>query len=570
MTYTFESGRGHVETFSYSLDVDDSIIAVTIGATEFARLDVRSGINTVGEGDSTNLDEEFAFRCLSMEEGDDGSVSFIWESVSSLWKKKEYILICRDNAAEFKIRITGKGDVDSVNYFSGSMTDPGHGSHYEFCEGYAPVVGLDSSERYTFTTNKPFQRFSYMMVPPMFYYTFRCVDEAERLTFALVAKPGEHNFTQFNYNLTYHRWGTHFWLWTDQSGHTKVDGTWESPSVYIFRSNDEKAAARQYADLYFDLGYAAPKKKELHPRFWYGPIACGWLEQLVWCYRDTYGLVWSSRQNVYEEMLRVLDKRGLSPKVLIIDDKWQEQYGTARESKERWPNLPGFIRRVKKERGISTFMWYKMWDSEGIPEEYCVWDDKEKRYVVDPTNPGYRDILRGNLKYILSDEEGCLGADGLKIDFAFWQPVGRGANSYDGRFGVELFLELVRFIHDTMKEIKPHAVLNCSPCHPMFAPYCDQVRLHDYDYSQRDVLVEMGNRAELFCAALGDPLVDTDGCGYNTRRDAMRYLTRAVNIGIPDTYAVSDTPYLELSDEDWAEVARVWRDYSAKIDKMFE
>ena len=206
--------------------------------------------------------------------------------------------------------------------------------------------------------------------------------------------------------------------------------------------------------------------------------------------------------------------------------------------------------------------------AEGIPEEYCVWDDKEKRYVVDPTNPGYIDILKGNIKYILSDEEGCLGADGLKIDFAFWQPVGRGANSYGGKFGVELFLELVRLIHDTMKEVKPHAVLNCSPCHPMFAPYCDQARLHDYDYSQRDVLVEMGKRAEVFTAALGDPLVDTDGCGYNTHRDTMKYLTRSVELGIPDTYAVSDTPFLQLSDEEWASVAQVWKAYSAKIDKF--
>jgi len=570
MKYSFENGIYTVKTAFYSMELDSETIAVTMGGTEFVRLDPRTGLNTPGEGDATNFDEEGAIASFRKAEEDADSVTFIREPKSNLWEKKEYVLICREENAEYKVRVTGKGDVDSVNYFSGSMTDPGHGSHFEFCEGYAPVVGLDSSESYYFTTNKPFRRFSYLMVPPMFFYTFRCVDETARLTLALVAKPGEHNFTQFNYNLTIHRWGTHFWLWTDQSGHTKVDGTWETPSVYIYKSEDEFKAARQYSKLYFDLGYAAPKKKEKHPRFWYGPIACGWLEQLTWCYRDTYGLVWASRQNVYEEMLKVIDRRGLEPKVLIIDDKWQEEYGTARESKERWPDLPGFIRKNKAERGISTFMWYKMWDAEGIPEEYCVWDDKEKRYVVDPTNPGYLEILRGNMKYILSDEEGCLGADGLKIDFAFWQPVGRGANSYSGKYGVELFLELVRNIHDFMKEVKPYAVLNCSPSHPMFAPYCDQVRLHDYDYNQRDVMREMGERAAIFTAALGDPLVDTDGCGYNTHRDTMKYLTRAVEIGIPDTYAVSDTPFLKLSDEEWASVAQVWKKYSEEIDKMLQ
>ena len=570
MIFSFENGVGRVKTEAYAMTLDAETIAVRTGGTEFARLDVRSALNIPGDGDDTSLDEEGAVSSFRLERSAEDCAEFVWESSSSLWEKKEYILVCREMYAEYKIRVTGSGKIDSVNYFSGSMTEDGHGSHYEFSECYAPVVSLDGSEPYTFSPIKNYDRFSYLTVPPMFLFSFRCEDEAARLTFGLVAKPGEHNFTKFCYAVSMYRWGSHFWLWTDQDGHTQVNGSWETPSVYIYRSEDWADAVQRYSDLYFELGYAKRPAPALHPRFWYGPIACGWLEQLTWNYKGEFGLLEASRQDLYEEMLEKLWDKGLHPKILIIDDKWQKEYGTAREDKEKWPDLPGFIRRAKAERGVHTLMWYRMWDNEGIPEKYCVWDDREKRFVCDPTNPGYRAILEDNLSYIISDEEGCLGADGLKIDFAFWQPVGRGAKSYSGKYGVELFLELVRLIHDTMKKIKPEAILNCSPCHPIFAGLCDQARLHDYDYRQRNCLEEFSARAALYAAALPNTLIDTDGCGYNTRRDTMRYLTRSHEIGIPDMYCVSDTPYLSLTEEDWAAVKAAWDGYEAKIDRLFE
>ena len=154
MKYSFENGVAAVRTAFYSLELDRDTIAVTVGGTEFARLDPRTGLNLPGEGDATILDEEGAITSFGIAEETDATVTFVWESKSNLWEKKEYILICREENCEYKTRVTGKGKVDSVNYFSGSMTDPGHGSHFEFCEGYAPVVGLDSSESYYFTTNK--------------------------------------------------------------------------------------------------------------------------------------------------------------------------------------------------------------------------------------------------------------------------------------------------------------------------------------------------------------------------------------------------------------------------------
>ena len=65
-------------------------------------------------------------------------------------------------------------------------------------------------------------------------------------------------------------------------------------------------------------------------------------------------------------------------------------------------------------------------------------------------------------------------------------------------------------------------------------------------------------------------LFDTDGAAFRTHRDTMRYMTLAPKIGIPDLYCITSLPCLELTDDDWATVANVWREYEAKIDKMFE
>lgn len=568
MKYTFENGIGKVSAGEYSITLDRETVAVTVGNTEMVRLDVRSAVNCALEGEDTLTDVCEIAESLTAAESDDG-VTFTWTGASAAWDKKEYVLICREDSAEYFIRVGGKGRVDTVNYFSGNMTEACHGSDYEFCEGYTPVVPLESDESYTFTPIKDFKRFSYLTVPPMFVFAFRAFEEDARIAFGLVARPGEHNFTDFAYKTTMNRWGSKFWLVTDQSGHTTVDGEWQTPSVFIYKADSYEDSTKRYADIYFGRGYATVPAEEKHPRFWYGPIACGWLEQLASTYAGGFGLVDGSRQPLYEGFVERLHARNIHPQILIIDDKWQEKYGTAHENKEKWPDLPGFIRRMKKDHGIHTFMWFKMWDSEGIPEEYCMFDENQNRYTVDPTNPGYLKILKDTIHYIISDDEGCLGADGLKIDFAFWQPIGRKANSYSGKYGVELFRELVCRIREYMKAEKPYAVLNCSPCHPIFAGICDQARLHDYDYRQRNAFEEFSGRAALYSTALPNTLIDTDGCGHNTVRDTMRYLTHSAEIGIPDIYCVSDTPYLALSDENWAKVADAFAKYSADIDRRF-
>ena len=42
--------------------------------------------------------------------------------------------------------------------------------------------------------------------------------------------------------------------------------------------------------------------------------------------------------NNRENMADTLDERGLRPSAIIIDDKWQKEYGTALPKPEKWPD----------------------------------------------------------------------------------------------------------------------------------------------------------------------------------------------------------------------------------------
>lgn len=568
MRITENNGSYLVIAGGYRLGVTESFITVTLGGVDVCRLDVRSGIDVTAESLEDALcdkNEEITSFSADTDKG-----VFTWYSKSELWAKKKYTLTCTDERFIYEPTVYGENvPVDSVNYFGGDAVEICHGSDYDFSEGYCPIIPLDGSEPYTFAPIKDRVIFSYLSVPPMFCYSFRTEELADHLGLGLYAKEGEHNFTRFDYKTSMNRWGSKFWLRTNQDGHTKVKGEWTAPMIVGYSAENHNDANVKYSNYYFRSGLAERKAPAKHPRFWYGPMSCGWLEQLASSYAGGYGLVDSSRQKLYEEMVGKLHGKNLYPTILIIDDKWQDKYATAHVNTEKWSDLRGFI-DSNYEKGIHTMMWYKMWDSEGMPEEYCVYDENEKRYVCDPSNPGYKAILRENIHRIISADEGCYNAAGLKIDFAFWQPVGRKSCSYSGKYGVELFLELVRTIHGYIKEEKADAILNASPCHPIFNKYVDQARLHDYDYRLRSVMEEFGTRQNLYKTALPDALIDTDGCGFNTRRDTMRYMLGAPKLGIPDLYNVSDTPYLKLCKEDWDAVAEAWRKYSEEMDRLYK
>lgn len=562
-------GKYSVKTDFYSLTLSEDCIDVIIAGEALAALRPASAVNTCGKGDDVIEDTENTEITLTASE-EDGIPTFIWTSSSSNWSKKEYIVRCFDSHFEYSIRLTGKGAVDTVNYFSGNLSAPDSGSLYEFDEGFTPNVTVSGQKQCYFHPGcENMNEFAYLMVPPMFLYSFTVKGVEPKLTFGLVAEKGEHNFTQFNYRTKYSVHMRRFWFWTDQSGHSVVDGVWETPRIICYTAESEKDAMVTYSNYYYSHGIAKAKKpSEQKPRWWYGPMACGWVEQDA--YNRRYGDAWGACEKIYTHFADTLLGAGLKPQIMIIDDKWQKTYGSQYPNPDMFPDLRKFIDNNLEKNNIHTMLWFKLWDPEGLDDDMLMDDPKTGNKTVDPTNPKFRAELKKMLYHLLSSDEGCCNAYGLKLDYAFIQPVGREAKSYDGKYGVELYLEYIKYIYECVKEIKPEAIVNASPCHPLFAEYMDHARLHDYHFDLRRCYEEFRFRAECYSAALPNVLIDTDGAGFTSHRDTMRYMQLAPKLGIPDLYCFTDMPSIKITETEWATVARVWDDYSARIDSMFE
>jgi len=556
-----------IEASSYTAEVSEEYIDIIIAGERVSRLSPVSEVNVLSGGEKVK-DQTSIVSFAYSKGGRD--VVFTWTASSSLWGKKEFILRACETRLEYFVKVAGSGAVDSVEYFLG---EDGHGSEYEFDTGFTPIPTVDGASQCVFSAQKSFDDFSFLTIPPLFSYIFDVSGMDKKLAFALAADAGEHNFTKFTYNTATDGSLRRFFFATDQCGHTKVDGIWTSPCVMIWGASSRERALKYYADVYFATGRAKVKDRAPRPRFWYGPIACGWIEQAAYSYTKGLGISQPemARQELYDNFNRELERHDLHPTLMIIDDKWQTSYGDPWVNTDKWPDIRGWIDSVREKYGRHTMLWYKLWDSEGLPDDECMASDGEYcKRCADPTNPKYRARLRESMHRLLSADDGCYNADGLKIDFAFFQPTGSDAVSYSGKYGVELYLEYIKTIYEFAKEFKPDAVISASACHPLFAPYIDHARLHDYHPDLRRCPEEFSFRKMLYNTALPWSLVDTDGAAFRTHRDTMRYFIEAPQIGIPDIYCISDMPSLHLTDEDFACVANIWREYSDFVDRIAE
>ncbi|MGN1345138.1 MAG: hypothetical protein ACI4V1_00010 [Eubacteriales bacterium] len=559
----------HIKKLAYELEIDGGKINVILDGCAVAGLDVRSAVHQTGEDLKTIRDEEPTVPELVGTKEENGTICFTWKNKSSLWEEKTYTLECTPLRFLYKVSVRGRGKVDGVDYFTGNAAEPGHGSDYEFQWGFNPCISWYNQEDYYFKASEKCYRWSVLMVPPMFCYAFRCEGLARQLALGLAAERGEHNFNSFTYHpVPSHNWHSTFYLSTDQDGHTEVDGEWTAPHIVGYGADDEFDAMKKYSEYYVASGIAKVKKQEIPPKFWHGPIACGWIEQFARYYDKKIGPVDLACEEIYEDYVKRLHDAGLYPRCLIIDDKWQTHYAIDIANPDKFPDMRAFVDRRHAE-GIHTMLWFKIFDPDGLDcDEACVTTERSGKRI-DPSHPYFLKVLDDALYRIFSSDEGCYDCDGIKIDYAFQIPIGREMKTYSGKYGVELLYDFMEHIYTTAKKIKPYALINCSPCHPYFAHICDQGRLHDYDGSNRFCGEDLEFRAKMYRIAMPGTLLDTDNAGFNTRRDTMRWLLKQPQTGVPDLYCVTPLPSFGFDKDDLEALSTVWKEYTDRIDRMY-
>ena len=532
-----------------SITADRDVFTVSAFGERWFTCPARIGVD--GE---TALDRDEGFiplRSLQTEKTDTG-LRYIWRTSSNLWQEKAYVLEVEDTYARFFVRVRGRGRVERLRFFdSGARTE---------AAGYVlPIANHADYQRNIRMINEPGVIELGYFVPPSYCYPFYMADVQGFMGVGLCAREGQYHFHEFLYRFENGRCAFEVPLY----GHIDVDGAWESQSLIFLTGGDAYDVIRHYAAWHYESGWCRRKDRGAEPSWWKGPIFCGWGEQGAIAARRGGAAKDQATQENYTWMSDELDRRGLDPKIIIIDDKWQDEYGAATPDKKKWPDMRAFVDR-EHGKGRRVLLWFKSWYPEGLREEECI------EYLctacgADPTSEAYRSRMAGVMHTLLSGDEGCLDCDGFKIDFANCMPLGRYVMPHEPVYGVELLKRFFVLVRSLAKAVKPDALINCSCAHPYFDEIVDQVRLHDYDGCMRNVVEVMTHRQRLCRAVMDGVLIDTDGGGTDSRRDYHRWLRAQPVLGIPSLYCLSENGAVPFDESDYAIIKDTWDEYQKNL-----
>ncbi|KAB1161510.1 hypothetical protein F6X68_04355 [Micromonospora sp. AMSO12t] len=383
-----------------------------------------------------------------------------------------------------------------------------------------------------------------------------------------------------------------FLLELDYDGHTRVDGSFESPTVVLRPAADPWQGLATYRADLVERGFAPAAAATPRAGWWTEPIFCGWGAQcaaapipgqpMSYPYHlselgpalvpDGLPVAFDlARQDRYDGWLGRLAEHGVVPGTVVIDDRWQLAYGTAEPDPARWPDLRSWIDQ-RHAAGQRVLLWWKAWDPTGLPAAECVTDPGGRPVAVDPGSPAYLDRLARIVTGLLGPDG--LDADGFKIDFTQRAPTGRGLRRpgapADAPWGIAALHRMLETLYRAAKAVKPDALVVTHTPHPGFGDVCDMIRLNDILERDPDggvvpAVDQLAFRHAVVAATMPDHLVDTDQWPIADRAEWRAYVEAQRRLGVPALYYAErvDRSAEELTGDDLALVARTWRDYRA-------
>lgn len=489
---------------------------------------------------------------------------------SSIWQEKIYRIRCSETRLSYEIELKGQGNITEVHYFGGYYSGnvrwgSGYfwsGQHFEQCFTPEPMI----EEDFYFSPHAgstidlggiPLPgRGDWFFTPPPFCFAVE-LDE-QWMAMGIEADAGQYSFSSFNYRGQY---PSGFCLTTTYEGATTIDGAYTLPTIGFDFADDPYEALKQHVDAcYRRLNISKPVSQ---PAWWREPIFCGWGPQ---CYLATQGDEPApnyARQENYESFLSILDQQNINPKIVVLDDKWQANYGDNIVDTDKWSDIRGFIAE-QHARDRYVLLWLKAWDPEGLPAEECIRNSAGLPIAVDPTNPKFEARFRANIQQMLSKDG--YDADGFKIDFTARIPYSPNLQMSEPIWGLELMKRYLGIIHDEAKKAKSDALVMTHTPHPYLADVTDMIRLNDINIG-RDVLNAMKHRARIAEIACPDLLIDTDNWPITDLATWRDYVALQGQLGIPSLYAVThiDTTGEVLTDADYELIRRTWADYRQQV-----
>lgn len=533
---------------AYELGVGVRSLALSAEGKVLAQLSLLSAFDRVDAVDET----------LAVEVRRDGDTIEI-ERRSTIWARAGATVECRRDSVAVRTWVEGDGVLRDVQLLGGrflttgptgffpSGTDaerlftpnPGDPGRLVLSAGERAVIGVSGD-------SAPGRGNWFFTPAPLFF----ALDD---LGIGLVAPVDELTFVQVEFCPS----DRGFHLALDYEGHTRVEGRFEAPTIVLRAAADPYEGIRLHRD---DL--PLPERTAADAPWWREPIFCGWGAQCHLAAHDGRPAPAHATQENYDAFLAVLDRHGVAPGTVVIDDKWQTAYGTNEPDATKWPDLRSWI-AARHQAGQHVLLWWKAWDPEGVDPELCIRTPEGVPVAMDPTNPKTRELLQSSLAAMLSAEG--LDADGLKVDFTARTPSGAALTLHGETWGIALLHELLAVVYAAAKAAKRDALVITQTPHPSFVDVSDMIRLNDMlrldDASAYPPVVpQMRHRAAVARAACPELLVDTDDWAVPDKRTWREYLELKPELGVPSLYYAThlDVSGEALDEDDYAALRRTW------------
>jgi hypothetical protein len=507
------------------------------------------------------------------------------ERRSTRWEHAAITLVCSDETIELRAAVGGRGSLTEAHLLGGRSVIPGARTGFlpsgsSFRTLFSPNPGdphrllRSAGETAVIGTVGDAEpgRGHWFFTPAPLYLALNRADDlvdpagAVRdgwLGIGIAAPVDELTFVQ----LTYQPADQAFSLTLDYDGHTRVDGEFRAPIVVLtpgipdpytgLRVHREDLAARR----------AAPAaRRRLLPAWWREPIFCGWGAQRHLAGTTGRRAPELSTQENYDSFLADLESQGVVPGTVVVDDKWQEAYGTCVPDRAKWPDLKGWI-EARRSRGQRVLLWWAAWEHEGLAPELCIRNPDGAPVALDPTNPAARAAVQDAVARMLGTDGA--DADGLKVDFTGRAPSGRALSTHGDAWGIALLHELLQIVYGAAKDLKQDALVITHTPHPAFADVTDMLRLNDMlrlddPEPAAPIVPQMRYRAEVIRASCPDALIDTDDWCAPDRASWRDYLAVKPEIGVPALYYATHLDYTgeRLEPEDYQAIRHTWEQWS--------
>jgi len=543
---------------AYELTIDRTLAALASrGGTQLASLRLLAALDTTDGPDET--------LAANVRVGEDGTV--VVERRSTIWEQATVTLVPHNECVEVRTWVAGRGRLTDVHLLGGRSLMPGGPTGFlpsgsRFRNRFSPSPGhtppiVSAGEPAVIGAigdGEP-GRGHWIFTPAPLFLAFDTFDDDDGwLGLGLSAPVRELTFAE----LVYRPADNGFSLGLDYEGHTEVDGEFSAPTVLLSVGVPDpySGLARHRDDLVKRRAAPAPLARERRA-WWSEPIFCGWGAQCALASGTGRSAKDFATESNYDAFLDHLEREGVVPGTITIDDKWQDAYGTCRADNAKWRDLGGWIAR-RHARGQHVLLWWKAWDPEGLPPELCIRNPDGAPVALDPANPAARDAVRSAVREMVSQDG--LDADGLKVDFTARTPSGTALDAHGAGWGIALLHDLLELVYCTAKEAKPGALVVTHTPHPAFVDVTDMIRLNDIVRMDGGVVDLMRHRADVARAACPELLVDTDDWPMPSLAEWRAYLAAKPSLGVPALYYTDsvDATGETFEPDDYENLRRTW------------